>query len=90
MQGPSSSGIPPVPVRARCSCGTRCTLPVGDALPELRAALAGVIEPSRPVLTYICPVCEGVVILRAEDLFLAVTPEAEQTTGQRRTAAVRR
>ncbi len=74
MESAWGSALPAVPIRARCSCPSRRTLPVrlvSDTLTEIRAALAGVIEPDRPVLTYRCRVCKDIVVLRARDLFLA-------------------
>lgn len=72
MEGTCASRLPAVPIRARCSCTTRRTLPVwlvSDTLTEIRAALAGVLAPDRPVLTYRCRVCKDVVVLHARDLY---------------------
>lgn len=73
-------GMPAVPVRVRCACSVARALPirlVSDTLSEIRAALAGRIEPRRPVMTYRCRICKEIVILRAEDLYLAVAEERE-------------
>ena len=74
MESHTLASLPAVPVKARCGCPTRRTLPVwlvSDTLSFLRSRLAGEIAPGRPVLTYRCRFCKEVVILRARDLFLA-------------------
>lgn len=78
MESAWGSMLPAVPIKASCSCAGKRTLPVwlvSDTLTEMRAALAGVIEPDRPVLTYRCRVCKDIVVLRARDLYL-IDPEA--------------
>ncbi len=73
MESAWGSGLPAVPIKARCSCTAKRTLPVwlvSDTLTEIRAALMGVIAPDCPVLTYRCRVCKDIVVLRARDLYL--------------------
>lgn len=82
MEGAWESPLPAVPIRIRCSCTSRRTLPVwfvSDALTQMRAALAGVLGPDRPIMTYRCRLCKDLVILRARDLYL-VDPEPETRT----------
>ncbi len=77
MEGAWDSPLPAVPIRVRCSCASRRTLPVwlvSDALTQIRVALNGVLGPDRPVMTYRCRVCKDLVILRARDLDLADAP----------------
>ncbi len=80
METPVMSGMPVVPLKVRCACANRRTLPVwlvSDTLTELRSALAGVLQPARPVLTYRCRFCKQTIVLRAKDLFLTVDSETE-------------
>ncbi len=66
--------LPTVPVRAACGCAEVRTLPlrlVSDALARLRREAGGKLDPDEPVLTYRCRHCKQVIVLRAQQLYLA-------------------
>lgn len=64
---------PAVPVRVRCPCKAKRTLPfwwLAEALVEIRRVLDGRIPSDRPVASYHCKECDTVLLLTAEDLYL--------------------